>query len=172
MTAEILVLRLIHVLGGIYWVGSALFSAIFLMPALTRAGPAAGQVMANLQARRLFIVMPIVALLTILSGFRLMWIFSAGFAAAYFATLTGQILAVSGGLALATFALGILIARPAAARSGELRARVAGETDPEARATIQSELGSLQRRMALVGAVSTVLLVLAAAGMAVARYAY
>ena len=37
MQGELLVLRLVHVLGGIFWVGSALFMAIFLFPALASA---------------------------------------------------------------------------------------------------------------------------------------
>ena len=41
MIAEILVLRLVHVLGGMFWVGSGLFSTFFLLPALAGAGPAA-----------------------------------------------------------------------------------------------------------------------------------
>ena len=84
MEAELIVLRLIHVLGGIFWVGSALFTAIYLVPSLAQAGPAAGQVMGALQRRRLFIVLPTVAVLTVLSGIRLMQLTSDGFSAAYF----------------------------------------------------------------------------------------
>lgn len=32
MTAEFLLLRAIHVVGGIFWTGSALFTGLFLMP--------------------------------------------------------------------------------------------------------------------------------------------
>ena len=54
MQAEMLILRVVHVLGGIFWVGSALFMAFMLMPALASAGPAAGAVMGAMQRRRLF----------------------------------------------------------------------------------------------------------------------
>ena len=89
MTAEILVLRLVHILGGIFWVGSGLFTTFFLVPALASSGPSAGPVMTALQRRHLFTALPVSALLTILSGLRLMWIGSAGFAPAYFASASG-----------------------------------------------------------------------------------
>src|SRR5688572_13718538 len=73
MLTELLVLRIIHILGGIFWLGSGLFTAFFLTPALGRVGPAAvGPVMSALQQRRLFTILPIVAVLTILSGVRLL----------------------------------------------------------------------------------------------------
>jgi hypothetical protein len=45
MAAEVLVLRLVHILGGIAWVGFAAFNTYFLIPSLGEAGPAAGPVM-------------------------------------------------------------------------------------------------------------------------------
>ena len=100
MSAEILVLRVVHVLGGVFWLGSGLFTSFFLMPAFAGSGPAAGAVMAGLQRRRLFTVLPIVAVLTILSGLRLMWIASRGFSPVYFESGMGLTLAVSGALAI------------------------------------------------------------------------
>lgn len=46
MYAELLILRIVHVLSGTFWVGSMLFTMIFLFPSLQEAGPAAGSVMA------------------------------------------------------------------------------------------------------------------------------
>ena len=104
MTAELLLLRLVHILGGIFWVGSGLFTTFFLIPALGRTGPAAaGPVMGALQQRRLFTVLPTVAVLTILSGIRLLQITSAGFSGAYLATLTGRTFLWSGLAAIAAF---------------------------------------------------------------------
>src|SRR3979490_1807186 len=96
MTVEILLLRLIHIVGGIFWVGSGLFTSLFLVPALATSGANAGQVLAALPQRRLFTGLPLVAVLTIASGLRLMWIISAGFAPSYFASAQGQAFASSG----------------------------------------------------------------------------
>ena len=40
---EMIVLRLVHVLGGIIWVGSMTYMTFFLMPAIADAGPAGGR---------------------------------------------------------------------------------------------------------------------------------
>ena len=53
MKAELLTLRLIHILGGIFWVGSMVFTTFFLAPVLRSSPAMAGQVMAGLQKRRL-----------------------------------------------------------------------------------------------------------------------
>lgn len=169
MTAEILVLRLIHIIGGILWVGSGLFTTFFLMPALTEAGPAGGQVIAGLQRRRLFNVLPIVALLTIASGLRLMWIMSAGFAPAYFASGPGRTFAWSGAAAIIAFLASLGVARPATVRAMKLTASIATAPD-SAREGITAQLAALRRRAMIASNISVALVVLAAAGMSIARY--
>ena len=170
MSTELLVLRIVHVLGGIFWLGTGLFTTFFLVPALGRLGPqAAGPVMGALQQRRLFTVLPVVALLTIISGARLLHIVSAGFAPAYFSSRTGQTLTWSGIAAVFAFLLSVIVARPAALRSARLSASL--PTMPEAeRAARSIEVERLRRRISLASTVGIVLLVGAAIGMAVARY--
>ena len=170
MTAEILVLRLVHILGGIFWVGSGLFTTFFLVPALASSGPSAGPVMMALQRRHLFTALPVSALLTILSGLRLMWIGSAGFAPAYFASASGGTLAASGAAAIVAVQLARRVARPAAVRAARLGASLAGTPEGAGRAAVAGELAALQRRGGIATAVAVALLLLAAAGMAVARY--
>lgn len=170
MSSELLVLRVIHVLGGIFWVGSGLFTSFFLIPALGRLGPAgAGPVMGALQQRRLFTVLPVVAVLTILSGIRLLQIASAGFSSAYFDSRTGQTFLWSGVAAVIAFLLSLLVARPAAVRMGQLSASMATMPESE-RAARSAELGRLRQRSSLASVAATVLLIGAAIGMAVARY--
>src|SRR5687767_4768281 len=114
MATELIVLRIIHILGGIFWLGSGLFTAFFLIPALGRLGPAsAGPVMGALQQRRLFTILPVIAVLTILSGIRLLQIASAGFSAQYFDSRTGQTFLWSGVAAIIAFLLSVLVSRPA-----------------------------------------------------------
>lgn len=169
MIAELLVLRVVHVLGAIFWLGSGLFTTFFLIPALGRAGPAAAPVMGALQARRLFTWLPVVALLTLLSGFRLLWITSAGFSSAYLGSAIGQVFLWSGVLATLAFVVGMLIARPAGVKVGQLSASLASRTDAE-RAALMPELERLRRRNTVGMLAATVMLVVAAIGMAVARY--
>lgn len=168
--AEILVLRVVHLVGGMFWVGSVVFSTIYLFPAMREAGPAAGAIMGSMQRRRLFIVLPSVALLTILSGLRLMWITSAGFSAAYFATGRGITFGLSGAAAIIAFGIGVFIQRPTGIRIGEIQQAMAKASDDNARAELSAQLDRLQRRSATVGWFFLVLLMVAAVGMAVGRY--
>ena len=124
MHAEILVLRLIHILSGIAWVGSGIFTSFFLVPALSSSPAVMGQVMAALQRRRMFIILPTVATLTILSGLRLLWIASGGFAPSYFATGTGRTFALSGLAAIVAYVLAFGVARPLAVRMGAIAERL------------------------------------------------
>ena len=169
MQVELLVLRLVHVLGGIFWVGSGLFTAIFLVPSLAAAGPAAGQVMGGLQRRRLFTVLPIVALLTILSGVRLMQLTSNGFSPEYFNSGSGRVFAWGGTFAIVAFVFGMTVARPAGLKLGRISAQAPGGDALEERSRLE-EQQRLQRIVTISGFVNVVLLLAAAVAMAIARY--
>src|SRR5437762_1731287 len=67
-----LVLRFAHVFFGALWVGMMAFQTFFLMPALAEVGPDSGKLMAALMRRRIPVILPIVALITLVSGF---WLF-------------------------------------------------------------------------------------------------
>jgi hypothetical protein len=166
--AELIVLRLIHIFGAIVWLGSGLFTLFFLQPAMTKAGPAAaGPIAANLQQRRLFTILPIVALLTILSGIRLMMIVSAG-SPQWFESPMGRTYSISGALAILSFLAAVFISRPATVRMGKLsQSPVPDGASKEARAV---EIRTLQKRATRWTQVATGLLILSAAGMAVGRY--
>lgn len=168
MQTELFVLRLVHVFGGIFWVGSALFTTFFLIPALSKVGGStAGQVMSGLQQRRLYIVLPTVAVLTILSGLRLWWIASGG-SMHWLQHRAGHMYAVSGALAIVAFFLSVLVSRPAAMRMATLARSTS--SDETSRKLIADEIAKLQRRATFSGNIAVGLLVLSAAGMAVARY--
>lgn len=164
---EFVLLRLIHVLSGVFWTGTTLFTAGFLMPTLRDAGPAAGPIMAGLQKRRLMVVMPITATLTILSGARLLWLVSGGFAASYFGTTVGLTFGLSGAAALTAFILGMAVGRPAMARAGMLAQEAAQSADRE---RLLGEANRLRQRAGAASVAAAVLLLLATAGMATARY--
>jgi hypothetical protein len=170
VTAEIIVLRLVHVLGGIFWVGSVTFNAVFLLPVLAGLGPGAGPVMAGLQRRRMTTVLPTVAVLTILSGLRLLQLSSAGFAGDYFASGPGIALSLGGLLGIAGFVVGMVFTRPAMARAGALAAQVAGAADDAARSALGAEIARLRSRGTRGNLVMVALVGLAAVAMAVARY--
>ena len=143
---------------------------VFLAPTLAPLGPAAGQVMAGLAKRRLMTILPIAAILTLLPGLRLMWIASAGFSSAYFATPVGQTYSAAGGLAIVAFVVGMAVSRPAAMRAGAIGAQMASAPDDAARSRLAAEMEGARRRGTIGGMIVLILLTLASAGMATARY--
>ncbi len=167
---ELLILRLVHVLAGTFWVGAGVFSVFFLTPVLMRAGPAAGPVMAGLQARKLFTALPTAALLTIGSGVRLMMIASDGFGAAWFATAPGKAFTASGIAATVAFLLAMFWVRPMSVRAMQLSGEAPATPDDGDRARMLSQAAALRGRAGFVGNLVVGLLVFGAAGMSVARY--
>src|SRR5258705_5723374 len=111
MKAEILTLRVIHILGGIFWVGSLMYTTFFLVPAIRSLPAVAGPVMARLQKRRLFTILPVVALLSIFSGIPLLWIAPAGFDDSYLSTSTGRSFNVGACAAVIAFLLSAFVSR-------------------------------------------------------------
>jgi uncharacterized membrane protein len=170
MRAEFLVLRLVHILSGIVWLGSGVFTGIFLIPALSGSPAVMGQVVAGLQRRRYFVAVPIIATLTILSGLRLLWITSAGFSPVYFATGSGRTFAISSVAALIAFVLSLGVARPAAVRAGKISGLLPATQDASERERLLGELDRARRRSAVATAFAIGFGIAAASGMAVARY--
>lgn len=168
MHAELIVLRIIHILAGIFWVGTGLFSTFFLGPALMKAGPAAAsQVMGALQQRKMFTWMPVMALLTILSGARLMMIVSGG-DPHWFQHRSGHAYSVSALLAIIALLVGLVVSRPAIVKAGKLTHAAA--SDETSKKLIAEEVRKLQRRSYISSTLAVSLLTLSAIGMAIARY--
>jgi uncharacterized membrane protein len=170
MHAEILVLRLIHILSGITWVGSGIYTSFFLVPALSSSPAVMGQVVAGLQRRRFFLVLQIVAALTILSGLRLLWISSAGFAGSYFATGPGRTFAISAVAAVIGAVLSFGVARPATVRAAKIAASHAASADAGEQDRLTLQLDRLRRRGTVASTLAVGFGLLAASGMAIARY--
>src|SRR5258706_6854536 len=150
-----IVLRLVHVGGGALWVGMMAFMVFFLTPALAEAGPEAGKVMAALQKQRIMIIMPVIALLTIGSGLWLMMRLY-GNPGNIVGSRMGMALNVGAIAAIVAFLIGVVFMRPLVMRSMTA-------TDP-------AEAQRLRARSAMLGRWVARLLMLALAGMAVARY--
>ena len=169
MDAGMITARLIHVLAGVFWVGAMLFVAAFLVPAIRETGPDGGKVMAAVGKRGFMQLMPVIAILTILSGVYLYWRVSGGFDYNYLKSGPGHAYAMGGILSIIAFILGITVTRPAMMRSMEL-AQSAAAAPPDERDIIMAKAQALRARGSKVGNVIAVLLVLAAVGMAIGRY--
>ena len=169
MHAELLVLRLIHILSGIAWVGSGIFVAFFLIPALA-ATPLMPQVMNGLQRRRVFVLLPTAGLLTILSGMRLYWIDAAGFSGNFAATGTGATLSVGAVAAFVAFGFQVFVSRPAGLKLGRVAAELAASPSDSERDRLNAEAARLRRRNGMATLTAVWFALVAAAAMAIARY--
>lgn len=170
MHAEFIALRLIHILSAITWLGSGIFTTFFLIPVISKSPPLMGQVVAGLQKRRFFVVLPVAAALTILSGLRLIWIDSAGFSGSYFDTATGKTFGNAGLAAIIAAVLGFGIAGPSMGRAGAIAASLAAVKDPAEKERLTQQVDRLRRRGTYATLASVSFGILAAIGMAVARY--
>lgn len=169
MPFELLALRLIHVLCGVFWVGAGLYSTLFIVPAMAKAGPAAGPIMEELGRRKLFTVLPTVAILTMLTGLRLLWIVSGGFVPSYFTSASGATFAIGGALAIIGFAFGMLFLRPGQMRMGALMAQMA-TASADQKPALQKELESVRSKNAAGTALAMAMLTTSVVAMAIARY--
>lgn len=170
MHLPLVILRLIHVVAGTLWVGFAVFVHVYLGPAVGDAGPEGGKVMGALQRRGLMTVLPILALLTVLSGFWVYWLVSGGLEAEYVRSATGLTFGIGGLVALAAYLIGMFLTRPAMLRAAAAMQAMATAATAEERERLQAEATRQRGKGHAAGSVGTTLLILAAIGMAVARY--
>jgi uncharacterized membrane protein len=166
----LILLRLIHIVCGAAWVGMMIFTTLFLMPAIRDVGPPGGAIMAALQRRKIMVVIPVLAVLTIISGLWLLQMMWGGMGA-FTGSRAGQTYAVGGVLAIAAFLLGITIVRPAMVKAAALAQGLNAAKGDDDRKAQTEELERLRRRTLVVGRVVLAMLVLATAAMALARYA-
>ncbi|MGH7529013.1 MAG: hypothetical protein ACREMN_01380 [Gemmatimonadales bacterium] len=141
-------LRLLHIGFGALWVGMMFFTVVFLTPAVMESGPVGGKLMAALQRRRIMVIMPIFALITLVSGMMMFNRLAGGQHSALMATPMGQALAVGAASSILAFLLGIIVMRPAMVKAAKLGESVTS----------------------LMGKIVAALLLVALGAMAVARY--
>ena len=166
----VIVLRVIHIAAGVFWVGAAFVLFLFIQPSVRATGPAGQEFMGHLTTRKnLPLVVLLSGVVTVLAGLLLYWRASGGFDTAWISSGPGISFTVGGVAAIVTLALGLAVTKPSIDRMGALGQEIAssgGPPTPEQAA----ELQRLQARTVLVGRVSLVLLAVAVVAMAIARY--
>jgi hypothetical protein len=167
--AVMALLRLVHILCGLFWVGAAVMMSRFVFPSIRSSGAAGGAVMQDLIRRKVPIWINVAGGLTMLSGF----VMYGGMAAATDGEWARSTPAMVYGLG-AIFAIGAAIiagsrAAPAGKRLGKIGQELSATGSPP-NAQQLAEMGKLQDRIASGTRIGMVLLLLAAACMAIARY--
>lgn len=168
MDLTMIVLRVIHILAGIFWVGSALVTTAFLTPAVRALG-ADGTTFLQfvLGKRHLSNYISLSAILTTLAGILLYWRDSAGLQMEWIATPTGSILSVGTITGILAAILGGTITAPTAKRMEALGKEMQSVSPPPKPEQI-AQMQQLQKRMGQAGLIGTILLIVTAMAMAIA----
>ena len=167
----LLLLRLVHIVVGVFWVGAVAFIAFFLLPTIQSVGAAGEGVMQQLtQIRRMPGWLTAAAVLTMLAGLLLYWHDSAGFGSVqWMRSGPGITFGLGAVLAIAGTVFHAAVIGPVVRELGAIMARAHAAGGPPS----VSDLATVQRlqaRMASGARTWAVLLLLAAAAMSVARY--
>jgi hypothetical protein len=168
MDIYMIVFRLIHILAGVFWVGTALFFALFFEQTISTTGPAGGVVMGRLTLTRFPMVMAGSAILTIVAGILMYWSDSGGFNLHWIAGPSGLALTIGSLAGIAAFILGAVVQTPTTARIAALQKEILASGQPPTPAQ-QETLHALQVRMSQASRWGAMLMVMAVIGMALAR---
>ena len=156
-------LRAIHVVGGVLWVGGVVLVTLFLLPATQSLGPAAQPVMQFIMGRRkLPIYFMLLGVLTTLAGVLLMMRNISLTHGLWARTPMGIGISVGAAAAILALLVGMLVSAPAAKRLGPAQPGGTPITD--------AERAALTQRLALASRATFILLCIAALFMATARY--
>jgi hypothetical protein len=157
-------LRIIHIVAGVFWVGGTLIMTFFVGPTVGATGEAGqkfvGHLMNNLKFSNR---MAVASGLTILAGAILYW--DRLQVAGWVQSNAGRGFGIGAAFAIIGFIFGMMIGRNLKAML-ELGAQIQGKPSPEQIARMQA----LQKRQATVSMISVVSVLLATVFMAIARY--
>jgi uncharacterized membrane protein len=166
------ILRVIHIVAGTLWVGSAVFYLFFVEPTVKSLGPAAPQFMQTLiEKRRYPMFMNAASILTIAAGALLYWSASGSLAWSWITSGPGLGFTVGSLTAIVVFGIGFFMIRPRAERMGALSQAIRAASGPPT-ATQTAELHTLGEEMTRIERVDVILLSISLVLMATARYWY
>lgn len=167
MDIYLVVLRLVHVFGGVFWVGGALFMYFFIGPTIGATEQAGKQFAGYLMLRtRLVMVMTTAAVLTVLAGGLLYWRDSQGLTSLWMYAGSGIGYGIGGFAGLIGAVFGItfgILNRKMALIGASLKGAA---PTPE----ILAQLQKIQKQLKVVTPIHVISIITAASFMAISRY--
>jgi hypothetical protein len=163
------VLRIIHIFAGVYWVGSTFLIAGYIAPSVQAAGDAGRVFMSQFSVKSSFSMsMAVAGTLTLIAGLLMYWeIF--GFRTAAFESGYGIALSIGALAGILALIFGMVYQFKSIRKMKHIFADVdaaGGPPSPEQ----QGQLAHEGERIALGGRIGVVLMTIALIGMAVAQY--
>jgi hypothetical protein len=169
-SALMIILRLIHILGGVFWVGTVFIITWFLLPANKTTGQAGLVVMQEVMMRRKLSVYLMTAMgLTILSGLTMYARMAMITHGAWASTTNAKVLGFGALCGIVGGAIGGSISKATGMKMAAIGKAIQDSGQPPTEAQ-KSEIGALQEKMQKVMSFVAILLILAVAAMASARY--
>ena len=157
-------LRAIHVVGGVLWVGGVVLVTLFILPATQALGPTAQPVMQFIMARRkLPVYMMSLGIITTLGGLLLFYRNVSLTAGAWARSPMGIGISIGAAASILALVVGMTVSAPAAKKMGGPPVEGVAPLTDEQRA-------ALLRRIAFGSRATFFLLLIAALFMATARY--
>ena len=169
MDYYVIVLRISHILAGVFWAGGSFALIGFVSPAATQAGPAGGKFMQRLTlGTRWIMAVSAAAGVSVITGALLYWRASGGLRPEWITTGTGIAFTVGGLAALIALFVGVQVGSNSRklAELGQRFEAAGGPPSPQD----ASQLAALQARLQTLGTVTATLLVITLLAMASARY--
>ncbi len=168
----VIVLRILHVMGGIAWGGAIFVFVFFLQPTASVLGPAAGPFMGELLGKRKIVnVVLWIAATTIVAGLLLYWEDWRQFTSFgdFVGGAFGLWLTIGAVSAIVAFLIGLFGTKPTIDRVLTLGAQIAaaGESPPPERV---AQLQALQARGRTLALTNFAFVAIAAFAMSTARY--
>jgi len=166
----LLILRLVHVIASVCWVGGAFIFFLFVEPTAKALAPAGMEFVKYMVTKRRFsIFMVIASSLTVLSGALLIWQSAGGQLSNYARTGPGLGFTLGSIIGILVYLVGMFGVNPRAIRLAKLGDEIqaaGGPPNPEQ----VSEMHKLDKEMSVLGLVDFILVAVSLALMATARY--
>ena len=167
------VFRILHIVAGVFWVGSVYFLVVFVQPSAAAIGPAAAPFMGELLNKRKLVDRIIgIAAFTVVAGLFLYWrdwhLLYPSFGK-FVTSRFGGALTIGAVASLIALAVGVFGTRPTLQRFFAVAGPVAASGAPPS-PEVAAEMAALQGRLKLYARVSLGFLVLTVLMMATARY--
>lgn len=166
MSVLIIVLRIVHIVGGVFWVGSAMFGTVLLGPAVAATGASGREFMDYLVSKaRMSTRMSAASGLTVLAGAILYWIDSSGLTSSWTTSGPGLGFGIGAILALVGMGIGGMVGA-----SGKKIGRLAAAAQGKPSEAQLAEMRAAQAAMSQASLWSTIALIVSLVCMATARY--
>jgi uncharacterized membrane protein len=166
--------RILHILAGVFWVGSVFLLVVYVQPSAAAIAPAGAPFMTELLGKRRLVNRIIeLGAVTVIPGLILYWHdwHTYGSFGNWIGSSFGVVLTVGAVAALTALGIGVFGTRPNVQRFLALGRGVSesgGPPSPE----VAAEMGGIQERLKILARVSLGLLILAVLAMSTARYIF